>query len=110
MSHFEAMRGEKRPHKRREYSETVQLCFCTHGTVSSFSHDCPTYLPFQATCAGLIMLSNKALHMKEGGQPLLGGLDVVVDRNHFGTQRQVSLPGKRDDSKHFPFYLRNMHP
>lgn len=24
--------------------------------------------------------------MKEGGQALLGGLDVVVDRNHFGTQ------------------------
>lgn len=48
----------------------------------------------------MILLANKALHEKEGGQPLLGGLDVVVDRNHFGAQSQsfeafvqISLPG-----------------
>lgn len=44
--------------------------------------------PVFATCAGLIMLANKALHEREGGQPLIGGLDALVDRNHFGTQRQ----------------------
>ena len=43
----------------------------------------------KATCAGLIMMANEALHAKDGGQPLIGGLDVVVDRNHFGSQLQV---------------------
>eukprot|EP00041_Stephanoeca_diplocostata_P006684 m.91331 g.91331 ORF g.91331 m.91331 type:complete len:228 (+) comp16487_c0_seq2:233-916(+) len=43
-------------------------------------------LPVFATCAGLILLADKALHEKDGGQPLIGGLGVVVDRNHFGSQ------------------------
>lgn len=38
------------------------------------------------------MLADKALHEKDGGQPLIGGLNVVVDRNHFGTQLKVSVP------------------
>jgi glutamine amidotransferase PdxT len=37
------------------------------------------------------MLGDKALHEKEGGQPLIGGLSVVVDRNHFGSQLRVSV-------------------
>ncbi|MCB0062635.1 MAG: pyridoxal 5'-phosphate synthase glutaminase subunit PdxT [Caldilineaceae bacterium] len=38
------------------------------------------------TCAGMILLANQATHQKQGGQPLLGGLDVTVDRNYFGRQ------------------------
>lgn len=38
------------------------------------------------TCAGMILLANDATNQKLGGQTLLGGLDVVVDRNHFGRQ------------------------
>lgn len=38
------------------------------------------------TCAGMIMLSNDATNQKLGGQTLIGGLNVVVDRNHFGRQ------------------------
>ena len=34
------------------------------------------------------MLADGARGEKEGGQPLLGGLGVTVDRNHFGTQLQ----------------------
>ncbi|KJE93673.1 glutamine amidotransferase subunit pdxT [Capsaspora owczarzaki ATCC 30864] len=53
--------------------------------------------PVWGTCAGMILLANSALQMKIGGQPLLGGLDVCVDRNHFGAQLQsfempVSIP------------------
>lgn len=44
-------------------------------------------LVVQGTCAGMILLSDRALHQKEGGQPLVGGLDVTIDRNHFGSQR-----------------------
>lgn len=48
----------------------------------------------------MILLANSAQHMKEGGQPLLGGLDIEVNRNHFGSQLNsfeaalhTSLPG-----------------
>jgi glutamine amidotransferase PdxT len=34
----------------------------------------------------MILLSNSALNQAEGGQSLLGGLDVVVCRNYFGSQ------------------------
>ncbi|MGH8874134.1 MAG: pyridoxal 5'-phosphate synthase glutaminase subunit PdxT [Acidimicrobiia bacterium] len=40
-------------------------------------------LPTYGTCAGLILL---ATAVTEGGQPLLGVLDVVVRRNAFGRQ------------------------
>ncbi|MEM7134914.1 MAG: pyridoxal 5'-phosphate synthase glutaminase subunit PdxT [Chloroflexota bacterium] len=42
--------------------------------------------PTWGTCAGMIMLSNQALGQKQGGQALIGGLDVLVERNHFGRQ------------------------
>lgn len=42
--------------------------------------------PIWGTCAGMILLANEATHQKQGGQPLLGGLDVTVDRNYFGRQ------------------------
>lgn len=38
------------------------------------------------TCAGLIVLSERANATKKGGQELIGGLDVRVQRNHFGRQ------------------------
>eukprot|EP01033_Poteriospumella_lacustris_P019333 gene19333-13981_t len=42
--------------------------------------------PIWGTCAGMILLSNHAVKQKEGGQALLGGLDVQVCRNFFGSQ------------------------
>lgn len=38
------------------------------------------------TCAGMILLSDKAVMQKDGGQALVGGLDVEVCRNFFGSQ------------------------
>jgi pyridoxal 5'-phosphate synthase pdxT subunit len=38
------------------------------------------------TCAGMILLADRAMMQKEGGQPLIGGLDVEVCRNFFGSQ------------------------
>jgi 5'-phosphate synthase pdxT subunit len=43
-------------------------------------------MPVYGTCAGLIMLSNTVLDAV-AGQQSLGGLDVVVRRNAFGSQR-----------------------
>ena len=38
------------------------------------------------TCAGLILLAESANRTKKGGQELIGGIDVRVNRNHFGRQ------------------------
>jgi len=42
--------------------------------------------PTWGTCAGLILLAEAANKTKKGGQDLIGGLDVRVNRNHFGRQ------------------------
>lgn len=42
--------------------------------------------PTWGTCAGLILLAEAANSTKRGGQELIGGLDVRVNRNHFGRQ------------------------
>ena len=38
------------------------------------------------TCAGMILLADHATGQKQGGQPLIGGLHVTVNRNFFGRQ------------------------
>lgn len=42
--------------------------------------------PMWGTCAGLIVLANNVDKQKKGGQALVGGLDVRVARNFFGSQ------------------------
>ncbi|MCB0090028.1 MAG: pyridoxal 5'-phosphate synthase glutaminase subunit PdxT [Caldilineaceae bacterium] len=42
--------------------------------------------PTWGTCAGMILLAERATGQKRGGQTLLGGLDVTVNRNYFGRQ------------------------
>ncbi|KAL0091493.1 PdxT/SNO family [Phycomyces blakesleeanus] len=44
--------------------------------------------PTWGTCAGMIMLADEATGAKKGGQQLLGGLDICVNRNQFGTQKE----------------------
>ena len=43
-------------------------------------------LPTWGTCAGMILLAEHASGQKQGGQPLIGGLNVELDRNYFGRQ------------------------
>jgi 5'-phosphate synthase pdxT subunit len=47
-------------------------------------------LPVMGTCAGLIMLARRVYDrvVGETGQPILGVLDVTVERNAFGRQRE----------------------
>lgn len=42
--------------------------------------------PTWGTCAGMILLADDAAGQKLGGQALIGGLDVTVNRNYFGRQ------------------------
>lgn len=63
--------------------------------------------PTWGTCAGLILLAESANRTKQGGQELIGGLDVRVNRNHFGRQIEsfqanLDLPFlKQADGKDF---------
>jgi len=38
------------------------------------------------TCAGLIFLADEVIGQKQGGQELVGGMDITVQRNFFGSQ------------------------
>lgn len=67
--------------------------------------------PTWGTCAGLILLSESANRTKQGGQELIGGLDVRVNRNHFGRQAEsfqapLHLPFLRDAGAE----ITNDHP
>src|SRR5579884_4249373 len=58
------------------------------GSLSMLSNRLKEGLPALGTCAGLILLSKKSRDRVLGttGQPLLGILDVEVNRNAFGRQ------------------------
>jgi 5'-phosphate synthase pdxT subunit len=63
--------------------------------------------PVWGTCAGLILLAESANKTKKGGQELIGGLDVRVNRNHFGRQTEsfqgpLELPFLGKDAAPFP--------
>jgi pyridoxal 5'-phosphate synthase pdxT subunit len=42
--------------------------------------------PIWGVCAGMILLAERIESQKQGAQPLIGGLDIVVNRNYFGRQ------------------------
>lgn len=42
--------------------------------------------PVWGTCAGAILLSEEVRGTKKGGQEVLGGVDVVIGRNGWGSQ------------------------
>uniref|UniRef100_A0A093XQ78 glutaminase n=2 Tax=Talaromyces marneffei PM1 TaxID=1077442 RepID=A0A093XQ78_TALMA len=66
--------------------------------------------PTWGTCAGLILLAESANRTKKGGQELIGGIDVRVNRNHFGRQTEsfqapLDLPFLQDSTspENLPF-------
>jgi len=64
-------------------------------------------LPVYGTCAGLIMLADTVLDAI-AGQQSLGGLDVVVRRNAFGSQNQsfetdLDIPALGEEPMHAVF-------
>lgn len=64
--------------------------------------------PTWGTCAGLILLAERATGQKQGGQPLIGGLAVTVNRNYFGRQvdsfeAEMAVPALGDAPFHAVF-------
>lgn len=69
------------------------------GPLRDFIHD--TNKAVWGTCAGLILVANQASGARKGGQELFGGLDVRVNRNHFGSQvdsftTSLEIPALKD--------------
>lgn len=69
-------------------STTMALVAQRWGIESELRALASSGVPIWGTCAGLILLADSALNMKEGGQSLIGGLHVRVSRNYFGAQNQ----------------------
>lgn len=64
--------------------------------------------PTWGTCAGMILLADDAAGQKLGGQALIGGLNVTVNRNYFGRQvdsfeAELKVPALGDDPFHAVF-------
>lgn len=60
--------------------------------------------PVWGTCAGMILLADRAMGQKRDGQPLIGGLDVLVNRNFFGSQRDSFEARLEVKGWHEPFH------
>jgi 5'-phosphate synthase pdxT subunit len=63
-------------------STTIGQLVTEFGLLSPLRAFVASGRPVWGTCAGMILLAESAGRE----QPLLGGLDVVVERNHFGRQ------------------------
>ncbi len=66
-------------------STTMGKLATLYGLVDPLRKRIEDGLPTFGTCAGLILLAKR---VTEGEQPLLGVLDVTVERNAFGTQNE----------------------
>ncbi|CAM9502178.1 unnamed protein product [Chrysoparadoxa australica] len=82
-SHFEGLDGIILPGGE---STAMALIGERWGVFPSLKQWVADGRPVWGTCAGMILLSSKALMTKQGGQSLVGGMDVEVCRNYFGSQ------------------------
>lgn len=69
-------------------STTMGLVAQRWGLVEPLKQWVRSGRPTWGTCAGMILLAEHATGQKVGGQPLIGGLDVTVNRNYFGRQNE----------------------
>jgi 5'-phosphate synthase pdxT subunit len=71
-------------------STTIGALSIINGTMSRLSKRLGEGLPALGTCAGLILLSKRAEDRVVGptNQPLIGSLDIQINRNAFGRQRE----------------------
>ncbi|CAG0961005.1 5'-phosphate synthase pdxT subunit [Methylophilaceae bacterium] len=67
-------------------STAISLIAERWGLIEPLRHWVKTGKPVWGTCAGMILLAGHVEGQKAGGQSLLGGLDIRVNRNYFGRQ------------------------
>jgi len=88
-------------------STTIGRLASTFGLLEPLRTAVAAGLPAYGSCAGMILLASTVLDGR-AGQPLIGGLDIVVRRNAFGRQvdsfeASVSLDGVEGAAIHAVF-------
>jgi 5'-phosphate synthase pdxT subunit len=64
-------------------STTIGKLAVRFGLMEPLRHRIEAGMPVYGTCAGMILLARE---VTDGEQPLVGALDVVIERNAFGRQ------------------------
>jgi len=67
-------------------STTIGKIAVEYGLVDAIRERVAAGMPVWGTCAGMIVLAKKITRSMRGGQPLLGLMDITVQRNAFGRQ------------------------
>ncbi len=67
-------------------STTIGKVAESYGLVEGIRRMAQAGKPLWGTCAGMILLAKSIGGAARGGQPLLGLMDIVVERNAFGSQ------------------------
>jgi 5'-phosphate synthase pdxT subunit len=70
-------------------STTLGKLLCKYGIDEAIKSLYGRGVPIMGTCAGLVLLSKSGCEeIEKTGQPLLGLIDVAVERNAFGRQKE----------------------
>ncbi|EJD54289.1 SNO glutamine amidotransferase [Auricularia subglabra TFB-10046 SS5] len=88
-------------------STTIALLARLAGLLEPLREFVRSGKPVWGTCAGAILLADSVEGAKAGGQELLGGMDVRIARNGYGSQVEsfeapLDVDGLRDAEKPFP--------
>jgi 5'-phosphate synthase pdxT subunit len=67
-------------------STTIGMMAAAYGLVDAIREFATAGKPIWGTCAGMIVLARSITRSRRGGQPLLGLMDITVQRNAFGRQ------------------------
>ncbi len=67
-------------------STTIGLIATEYGLMDAIRQRVAGGMPVWGTCAGMIFLARTITHSRRGGQPLLGVMNITVQRNAFGRQ------------------------
>jgi pyridoxal 5'-phosphate synthase pdxT subunit len=67
-------------------STTIGMIAAAYGLVDTIRERAAGGMPVWGTCAGMIVLAKTITRSMRGGQPLLGLMDITVQRNAFGRQ------------------------
>jgi 5'-phosphate synthase pdxT subunit len=79
-------------------STTIGRLLTIYGLLEAIRDRVGQRLALWGTCAGAILLARNVSDTKQGGQPLLGLMDIGVRRNAFGSQLEsfetmLEMPG-----------------
>ncbi len=83
-------------------STTIGLLAQEYALIEAIRERAAGGMPVWGTCAGMILMAKRITRSRRGGQPVLGLMDITVQRNAFGRQvdsfeADVPIAGLGDD-------------